>query len=247
MHRFFVPPENLQGNRVTLVGEQAYHIRRVLRLRPGATIVVLDDTGWEQDVRITSVDRDQVHGEVLRRRLAAGETRVKISLYQAVLKGARFELALEKGTELGIVEFVPLITDRCVVADLDAVDKKRLRWERIVRGAAQQSQRGQLPRLQQPMLFRLACERAKRTAGLGLIPWEGEARASLRSVIHGLDKRPFSVNLFVGPEGGFTEEEVRLAQSYGIQPCTLGSRIFRAETAGLVVAAALLYALDELG
>jgi 16S rRNA (uracil1498-N3)-methyltransferase len=246
MHRFFVPPERVQGNRVILTGEQAHHIRRVLRLRPGNLIVVLDNSGWEQEVRLTSVDRGEVRGEVLRRRLAAGETRIKVSLYQAVLKGARFEYALEKGTELGIVEFVPLITDRCVVADLDAVDKKQLRWERIVRSAAQQSRRGQLPRLQQPLLFRLACERAKRTAGLSIIPCTNEPTTSLRGLLEGLDKRPFSVNVFVGPEGGFTEHEVELAQSYDISPVNLGPRIFRAETAGLVVTSALLYALDEL-
>jgi 16S rRNA (uracil1498-N3)-methyltransferase len=246
MHRFFVPPESLEGNRVVITGEQAHHIRRVLRLRPGNVIIVLDNTGWEQDVRITSVDRGEVQGEVLRRRLAAGETRVKISLYQAVLKGARFEVALEKGTELGIVEFVPLISDRCVVADLEAVDKKRLRWTRIVRGAAQQSRRGQMPRLQPPLLFRLACERANRTAGLSILPWAGEQERSLRGVIESLDRHPFSVNVFVGPEGGFTDQEVELARTYDVRPVTLGTRIFRAETAGLVVASALLYALGDL-
>jgi len=259
MHRFFVSPDQLEGDKVTITGPAVHHIRDVLRLRPGDDIVVLDNSGWEREAEIAEVGREQVVGRVLSRALATGEPRTKISLFQGVLKSSHFELVLQKGTELGIVEFVPLISQRCVIAGLDDVNKKMVRWRRIVQEAAEQSRRGRLPNLQPAMIFSQACERAKRAGGLSLMPWEEEERVNLKLVFGKEQKkskgkktpsfpsRPFSINLFIGPEGGFTFTEVTLAQHYGIVSITLGPRILRAETAGLVTAAAILYELGDLG
>jgi 16S rRNA (uracil1498-N3)-methyltransferase len=259
MHRFFVSPDQLEGDKVTIAGPAVHHIRDVLRLRPGASIVVLDNSGWERETEIFEVGREQVVGRVINRALATGEPRTKVSLFQGVLKSNHFELVLQKGTELGIVEFVPLISQRCVIAGLDDVNKKMVRWRRIVQEAAEQSQRGRLPNLQPAMIFSRACERAKRAGGLSLMPWEEEERVNLKLVFGKEQQRkskgkralsfpsnPFSINLFIGPEGGFTFEEVTLAQHYGIISITLGPRILRAETAGLVAAAAILYELGDL-
>jgi 16S rRNA (uracil1498-N3)-methyltransferase len=258
MRRFFVSPDQLEGDKVTITGPAVHHIRDVLRLRPGDDIVVLDNSSWEREVEIAEVGREQVVGRVLSRALATGEPRTKVSLFQGVLKGGHFETVLQKGTELGIVEFVPLISQRCVIAGLDDVNKKMVRWRRIVQEAAEQSRRGRLPNLQPAMIFSQACERAKRMGGLSLMPWEGEERVSLKLVFGKEQKKskgketpsfpsnPFSINLFIGPEGGFTFEEVALAQRYGIVSITLGRRILRADTAGLVAAAAILYELGDL-
>jgi len=259
MHRFFISPDQLEGDKVIITGPTAHQIRNVLRLRPGQAIVVLDNSGWERLTEIVEVNPKEVVGRVLSRTLATGEPRTKVSLYQGVLKGNRFEFVLQKGTELGIVEFVPLISQRCVISSLDDVNKKSERWQRIIQEAAEQSRRGRLPRLESAMVFSQACERVRRTGGLSLMPWEEEERVSLKVVfgkrvkerskgnIPSFPSRPFSVNLFIGPEGGFTLEEVTLAQRYGIVPITLGPRILRAETAGLVAAAAILYELGDLG
>lgn len=259
MYRFFVSPNQLEGNKVTFTGPAVHHIRNVLRLGPGDSIVVLDNSGWEREAEIVEVDQGQVVGRILSKTLATGEPRTKVSLYQGMLKGGHFEFVLQKGTELGIVEFVPVVTQRCIIAGLDEVNKKMDRWERIVQEAAEQSRRGRLPRLESAMIFPRACERAKRTGGLSLMPWEEEERINLKLVFGKGEKetrksdarsfpyKPFSVNLFIGPEGGFAFEEVILAQQYGIVPITLGPRILRAETAGLVVAAAILYELGDLG
>ena len=258
MHRFFVLPDQLEGDKVAITGSAVHHIVNVLRLGRGASIVVLDNSGWEREAEIVEVGREQVVGRVLRKTLATGEPRTKVSLYQSVLKGSHFELVLQKGTELGIVEFVPLISQRCVIASLDDVNKKMSRWQRIVREAAEQSRRGRLPNLQSAMLFSQACERAKRAGGLSLMPWEEENRINLKAVFGkgetkskgkkspSFPSRPFSISLFIGPEGGFSFEEVTLAQRYGVVPITLGPRILRAETAGLVAAAAILYELGDL-
>ncbi len=243
MHRFFVPPAWIQANIVTITGPQAHQIARVLRMRPGERIIVLDNSGWEIETQLISVERDTVRGEVLHRRLSAAEPRTKISLYQSVLKGNRFEWVLQKGTELGVVEFVPLITERCILSEVGAVEKKRQRWERIIQEAAEQSRRGRKPALHEPLFFPQGCERARQVGGLALIPWEEEEAVSLRQALSAAPL--FTVHLFIGPEGGFTPAEVDLARRYGLQPVTLGPRILRAETAGIAAVAAILFALGD--
>lgn len=251
MHRFFIQPEWIQGRTVTLSGAIVHQICHVLRLRPGDHILVLDNSGWEWQVGLTQVSKDLVEGRTQGKSLVRGEPRTKITLYQGVLKGNRFEFALQKGTEVGIVEFVPVVSSRCVIADVESVEKKLVRWRRIVLEAAEQAHRGRLPVIYQTMLFAAACERARLSGGLSILPWE-EAQASLKPLLRGGDQAaeatppPFSINLFIGPEGGFTADEVDLAQRYGVHPVTLGPRILRAETAGLVAATAILYELDDL-
>jgi len=252
VHRFFIPPDWIQDNIVTVTGPQARQISRVLRMRPGDELLVLDNSGWEVQTRLLSVERDTVRGEVLRRRLAAGEPRTKISLYQAMLKSKKFEYVLQKCTELGVVEFVPLITERCVISDLNTAETKLGRWRWIIQEAAEQSRRGRLPSLRPSMLFPQACDQARQRGGLALAPWEEEGQISLRQVLrtapegHEKSWPPLTISLFIGPEGGFSAAEVELARRYGLLPVTLGPRVLRAETAGLVAAAAILYDQGDL-
>lgn len=251
MHRFFIQPECIQGRTVILEGAVVHQIRHVLRLRPGDHVLVLDNSGWEWDVELARVSKDRVEGRTQGKSLVRGEPRTKITLYQGVLKANRFEFALQKGTEVGIVEFVPVVSSRCVIADVDAVDKKAVRWRRIVLEAAEQACRGLLPVIRPAMLFAAACERARFSGGLSILPWE-QAETGLKLFLRSDEQatetgsRPFSINLFVGPEGGFAADEVNLARRYDIHPVTLGSRILRAETAGLVAASAILYDLGDL-
>lgn len=252
MHRFFIPPSWIRGNRVTVTGPQAHQIANVLRMRQGDVIVVLDNSGWEIEVRLTSVDGNAVNGEVQRRRLSHREPRTKISLYQGVLRSSRFEFVLQKGTELGVVEFVPVIADRCVMSDLEVVEKKRRRWEMIIQEASEQCRRARKPVLGSAALFPQVCEQVRHAGGLSLVLSEEEGKTPLRDVLRAVssDDRPnyppFSVNVVVGPEGGFTASEMDVAQRYGLVPVTLGPRILRSETAGTVAAAIILYELGDL-
>jgi 16S rRNA (uracil1498-N3)-methyltransferase len=254
MHRFFVHPDSIAGREVIFGDAIAHQIRNVLRMGPGERVLVLDNSGWEYEVTLEKVKAGRVVGRIAVERLATGEPHTKITLYQGVLKGRHFEWVLQKGTELGVVEFVPLISERCIIAEAEDVEKKRGRWERIIAEAAEQSRRGRLPLLQQALIFSAACERAKRMAGLVIIPWEGERSRSLRLALSGEEegatthrrKRPFSISLFIGPEGGFTPDEVGLAVSYGALPVGLGPRILRAETAGIVAVAAILFDSGDL-
>ena len=246
MHRFFVPAAWLEHEEVTIMGTLVHRLRNVLRLTPGSHVVLLDNSGWEHEMEISQVSTQRIEGRVVHKSLATGEPRTKITLYQALLKLSKFEGVLQRNTELGIVGFVPMITERCIVGSLEDISKvKTERWWRIVIEAAEQSRRGRLPTLRPAVMFHTACEEATQS-GLTLIPWEDEKERSVRSVVQETERPPFSINLFIGPEGGFTEAEMAQAQTYGALPITLGPRILRAETAGLVAATAILYELGDL-
>lgn len=248
MHRFFVPPETVAQDTVHLTGALARQIRGVLRLRPGEQVVLLDNSGWEYRVTLTAVSPGEVLGEIRGRSVRANEPRTKITLYQSVLKGDRFEWALQKGTEIGVSEFVPVIASRCILQNLGDAAAKFARWQRVILEAAEQCGRAKFPALLPAVLFPAACERAGAMGGLALIPWEGETAFSLKWMLRPeAGERPFSVSLFIGPEGGFSADEVALADRYGVRAITLGPRILRAETAGLVAASAILYDLGDLG
>ncbi|MGQ9502925.1 MAG: RsmE family RNA methyltransferase [Anaerolineae bacterium] len=248
-HRFFIPPEWIREQSVTLFGEIAHQVCSVLRLRPGDHIIVLDNTGWECEVELQRVSPGDVIGRVVEERPATGEPRTRIILYQAALRARRFEFVLQKGTELGIAEFVPVVCERSLVADVSDLDAKRERWQHIIREAAEQSHRGRLPALRTAMMFALACQEAVTANTCAFILSEHEEHFNLKQALaHVKDnerKPPVTFSLFVGPEGGFTMDEIYLAAQYGIQPVGLGPRVLRAETAGLVAASAILYEMES--
>ena len=251
MHRFFVAPEAFAGDAVCVKGEQAHQMRRVLRLRPGDRVILLDGEGHGCDAVLESYGKEEARFGIARRWDAAGEPAVHITLYQAVLKGERFTWVLQKGTEVGVSRFVPLVCERNVVGDLAAIEGRRVRWERIIREAAEQSGRARLPELMPAQLFRtvakLIASEASRAAPSPLIAWEGERSASLRQALAGRNLGAGSrIELFVGPEGGFTDHEIDLARRSGITSFSLGPRILRAETAGPVVAALILYEAGDI-
>lgn len=249
MHRFFVSPDCIGDSDVTLSGHVARQLARVLRSRAGDRIVVLDDTGWEYFVTLTAVDPEQVRGVVTGRAASGGEPRIEVTLYQALLKADRFELVLQKGTELGVSAFVPVVCARSVPRERDGARSanRRSRWRRIVTEAAEQARRGRVPTLESTTELLQAFDEVE---GLAVIPWEEEDGCGLRAALTewkagGRDIS--SVSVFIGPEGGFTSEEVDHARSRGIVPVSLGRRILRAETAGIVAVSAVLYELGELG
>lgn len=246
MHRFFVSPQAIRDNRVILRGTLVHQIRDVLRLRPGNEIVLLDNSGWAQRAELVTVDRDVVRGRVVDKWQLQTEPPARITLYQGLLKGHKFDWVLQKGTEIGIAAFVPVLAARCIVGSLGDVSEARIeRWQKIIVEAAEQAGRARLPRLSHALLFANACEVAAR-GGLSLIPWEGEHERGLREALQEIPKSK-EINLFIGPEGGFAEEEIAAARDWGIKPVSLGPRILRAETAGLAAAAAILYELGDLG
>lgn len=223
-----------------------HQIRDVLRMKPGDNIILLDNSGYAHQTELVTIDRDTVRARIVEKWKLETEPTARVSLYQGLLKGQKFDWVLQKGTEIGVSAFVPVLAARCVIGSLEDVSAARTeRWERIIIEAAEQAGRAALPHLSPPLLFAHACKRA-RQSGLTLIPWEGEHSRSLREALQ-IIPRPKEINLFIGPEGGFAEEEIRMAQENGIIPVSLGPRILRAETAGLAAATAILYELGDWG
>lgn len=242
MNRFFIPPDWISGGVVTLRGEPAHQICHVIRLKPADRIIVLDNTGWEYEVALEQLSADLVQGRVLKKSASPGEPKLKITLYQALLKSDKFELVLQKGVELGVSAFIPFISERCVVTKPS--EDKIQRWQKVIREAAEQSERGLLPPLHPVITFAEACDLAGKPA---ILFWEEETSHRLRDVLRQPSFQGASaLSVFIGPEGGFPATEVRSAASKGITPASLGNRVLRAETAALAAVTAILYAAGEL-
>ncbi len=237
-YRFFVHPESFSGDTVSVAdADLARQLARVLRLGPGDHVLLLDGLGDACEVELAELGRDLVAGRVLRRERAA-EPALDLTLYIALLRPERFEWALQKGTELGVRRFVPVQFARSLPADR-ADGCKAERWRRIIREAAEQSCRGRLPTLGEPVGFAAAVQAAA-SADLSLILWEGQA-PPLRELLRRPGPRPASVAILSGPEGGIAEHELTDAAGRGMMPASLGSQILRAETAPIAAAAALSY------
>jgi 16S rRNA (uracil1498-N3)-methyltransferase len=247
MNRFFVPESILRQSPVVLVGDVAHQMRRVLRLAPGDRVLLLDGAGTCCEAEVRAITARDVRLEVLCSSEALGEPRVHITLYQAVLKGERFAWALQKGTEVGVTAFVPVITERSIIDDLQVVEAKRERWQRVIQEAAEQCGRGRVPQLLPGQMLRHALKTPGWPGAVRMIPWEEARGESLAGVLARCNlNEDARIEVFVGPEGGFTASEIDWARGHEVQPVSLGSRILRAETAGLVAAVAILYQAGEI-
>ncbi|MCL5278425.1 MAG: 16S rRNA (uracil(1498)-N(3))-methyltransferase [Planctomycetes bacterium] len=244
-NRFFVPASSFEGELVRLSREQAHQVRQVLRLDVGDTVVVLDDRGAEYDVVLTAVNPKETIGRVVITRPAAGEPKVQLTLFQSLLIREKFEWVLQKATEVGVAQIVPVLTARGLVRTKQIEENKRDRWQRILTEAAEQAHRGRIPRLEPVVPF---AEVFSRFVGFDrfLIAAPSET-VSLREALRGMERPDPSLALLIGPEGGLTDEEVKLARDQGALAVGLGPRILRTETAAIVTCALILYELGEMG
>ncbi len=236
---------------VTLPEKIAHQVRDVLHLGVGEQLVLLDNSGDEFLTAIVKSGRARVEVQVLERRRGQSESPVRIVLCQGLLKSARFEWILEKGTELGVAVFAPMLCRRSMAGLEEAGAAKIQRWQRIIQEAAEQCGRARMPELLPIRPLMHALNDIPRGA-LAFMPWEEEHGRSLReglevgaSSIAGRESslEPMTVVLFIGPEGGLMAEEVLLARRHGVQVVTLGPRILRAETAALATVANVMYTL----
>jgi 16S rRNA (uracil1498-N3)-methyltransferase len=245
MHRFFIPGfQPALDEEVSLV---AIHnqLRRVLRMQPGDQIVILDNAGGERLLEITAVERRDTLARVLELRSAPVEPEIPVTLYQCVLKSDKFELVLQKATELGVTTVVPVVSNRTVARVGRVLASKQARWESIVREAAEQSGRGGLPVVAPSCTFAEAIANA---TGVRLLPWEeGVANPGLLAALSQAPQPVDAVSVMIGPEGGFEADEVTAAIDAGWQVVSLGERILRAETAAMAAMSIVSAALGELG
>lgn len=241
MRRFFIAPHNLNDEVITLSAEILHHLGAVLRLSPGEEIVLLDGLGNLSRCRIESLDRRSGTARVLQR-WREEESAFPVHLLQALPKGDKMDLVLQKGTELGVSAFVPVLAGRSISRTETGQGKRLIRWERIVREAARQCHRPSLPSLSPPLP--LAEALAECNAELRLMLWEGESRPLAEALPAAA---PREAAILVGPEGGFSPQEAELARRAGFLPVRIGPRILRTETAGFAASSILQYLYGDLG
>lgn len=242
MPRFFAEPENINGNIITLYSDDAVHISRVLRGKAGDILTVCDGKGNDYTAEITSVSDKSVTLEIKETFVTKSEPSVRITLYQGLPKGDKMETIIQKCVELGVCGIVPVNTERCIVKiDKNKENKKMERWRKIAESAAKQSGRGIIPSVGQVVSFENALKEASSMDG-AVIPYELEEKNGLKSFLDGFKGESLAV--FIGPEGGFSIDEIEKALKSGVVPVTLGKRILRTETAGMAAVANILFYID---
>lgn len=247
MHHFFVRAEQIreeQGKHVVrITGADVHHARQVLRIRPGEEVLISDGTGKDYRCAVRLLEEREILAEVLVQE-ENRELPSSLILYQGLVKGEKMEWIIQKAVELGVSRIVPVATKNTVVKlEKKKEESKRQRWQAIAESAAKQSKRGIIPEIGPVLTLEKALNEAKSCA-LRFFAYEheegmaGTAR-ELENVRAGQQ-----IAVLIGPEGGFSPEEVELAQKYGCSPISLGKRILRAETAGLALLSVLMIKLE---
>lgn len=260
MRRFIVKPEAVRRDAsghphsLRLYADEAWHLARVLRLAQGDAIVAMDGLGMEYEATLTKVSAQQVEAAITAVCRSLAETKMPLILFQGLPKADKMDFIVQKSTELGVAAIYPVITKRVVTKlDQNKAQSRVARWERIAREAAKQSGRAVCPAVASPV----SLPQAITVADLSylLVPWE-EAEQPLATVLAKMKQElpnsiaelsQMRIGLVIGPEGGFSREEVEQLVALGGQAVTLGPRILRTETAGIVALSAILFALGELG
>lgn len=245
MTRIFLTQIVRQGETLALDKENSHYIGSVLRMREGEEFVIVGGDGKEAIVEVNSITKNEVTVNVNEIRENNSEPVNFITLYQSVSKGERMDLTIQKAVELGVSRIVPVWSSRCIVKK-DAVignSSKNDRWQKIALEAARQCGRGIIPEVTDGMLYAKALKFAHEDNELVLFPWEEAQGVTLKGALG--DSHPARTAIFIGPEGGFSEDEAVEAKENGAIPVTLGKRILRTETAGPAVLAMLLFH-DEL-
>ena len=245
MPRFFVRQERISNGYVSIVGEDAHHIARSLRMAAGEEIVVCDMQGNEYGCRIESFDDDkEVVAEILSQKKSENEPAVFITLYQALPKGDKLDTIIQKAVECGVSKIVPFQSERCVVKiKNEAEGKKQERRQRISAEAAKQCGRSVIPEVANSISFKDALEDAK-NKDLILFCYEGDGTELLGNILKSSfaneSESPSNIAIFIGSEGGFSIKEADEAKKCGAVMTGLGKRILRTETASGFILACLV-------
>ncbi len=247
--RFYAAPASFAAGEksVTLSAEETRHARDVLRLQSGDEIFVFDGAGREFQCSVQTIARTEAELSVITEvEPARPESPLNLSLAIALLKGEKFDLVIQKTTELGVKRIVPLDTERGDVRLRDGDAQKRLtRWRRIALESAKQTGRAYVPEIDAPLAFNLMLRSAGDNNGM-LLMFSERAGKSLSEATNGFGSQSKETIALVGPEGGWSDDEIELAREAAWEIVTLGGRTLRAETAGIMVVALLQHRFGDL-
>ena len=246
MQRFFV--ENIKGDTVLIEGTEAHHLKNVLRKKAGDEVLLFDGRGSEYKAKIEKIDESVVKTRIVSKIQKDIESKIKINLFQSIPKAYKFDFIVEKSTELGVSEIIPVVSERTqgdLIRDEGYSEKKLLRWKKIAVAASKQCGRITIPEILPISSFTNAVRSIQCIPkAVSIIPWECENKNNLKTVLKNFDSEIQTVNLFIGPEGGYSNSEIEAAKKNDIVPVSLGKRILRTETAPIVVISNILYELD---
>lgn len=245
MYHFFVEPSAIIEKTVTITGKDVNHIKNVLRMKPGEEISVsTTESSAEYRCIVKELSDDAVVCDLAFIKEEGNELPSKLYLFQGLPKSDKMELIIQKAVELGAFEIIPVEMKRCVMKlEPKKAPSKIARWQAISEAAAKQSKRTVIPNISMPMSFKEAIKKASE-CDIKLVPYEmADGMPHTKDLIHSI-KPGQSVAIFIGPEGGFDTAEIELAKSEGFEIVTLGKRILRTETAGMVVLSLLMMELE---
>ena len=244
MFRYFCADDCIKNNRVRIEGGDAKHLKTILRAQPGDKISVVTESK-EYIAEIKEVNKENIICSLIEEVLTNNETKINITLCQGIPKQTKMETIIQQNVELGVKSFIPLITERTVVKlnENDREQKKLDRWQKIAKESAKQSKRNIIPVVEPIMTVKELVEKLKDEDALILVPYELEDVKLLKDV---LNEQMDNYYIVIGPEGGFDVKEIRMFQEIGANIVTLGKRILRTETAGVVTAAIVMYACNEM-
>jgi 16S rRNA (uracil1498-N3)-methyltransferase len=241
MNHFFIAPQHIQESRVLFPSDVSHQIVRVLRLKMESTVMVLDNHGHQYEVRLEKLDTQQCIGKIVQALIIETEPETRLHLMVAITQREKFEWILQKSCEIGVHKITPIMSERSIQIPASDFQKKKERWERILKEAAEQSRRGLIPVLNAPLQIQAAFHDP---APIRLIAWENEQNRRLNDIFE--NQNSSEISLLIGPEGGFGEPELQAAQSEGWKPFSLGKRILRMETAAIVACALILHQMGEI-
>ncbi len=252
MYHFFINSSQIYDTSVIITGDDVNHIKNVIRLKIGDEISVSNgEDGKDYRCGIEEITETQVVCRLRFIKEDGVELPAKVYLFQGLPKGDKMELIIQKMVELGVYEIIPVAMKRCVVKlDEKKAKSKTARWQGIAEAAAKQSKRAVIPQVKNVMTYRQALEYAK-DMDVKIVPYEMEnildgasGMAGTKKIMEGLHAGQ-RIAVFIGPEGGFEEDEIDAAILLGMKPVTLGKRILRTETAGMTVMAWMMYQLEK--
>lgn len=245
MHHFFVSPDRVNEHDIIINGPDVNHIKNVLRMKAGEEILISNGQGQDYLCVISSIDEENVTASITDKSYSGTELKTRLWLFQALPKSDKMEFIIQKAVELGAYAIVPVKTSRCVVKlDEKKSQNKLKRWNAIAQSAAKQSRRSIIPEVMMPMDFIDALSYAK-TFDMNIIPYENYKDMEQTVKTLGNIEEMNDIGIFIGPEGGFAEDEIEKAMALEVHPISLGRRILRTETAGMSILSVLMFRLEQ--
>ena len=247
MQKFFVEENQIENNKIYIEGTDVNHISNVLRLDKKEKIQICNKNTLENYIaEIEEIQKEKIITNIVEKLQTIVESNVEIHLYQGLPKADKMELIIQKTTELGIYKIIPVDMIRCVVKlDEKDIKKKIERWQKIAEGAAKQSKRDIIPKIENKVKLKDLTDKIKEY-DIFIVAYEEEKAKTLKQVLKKLEnKNNYKIGILIGPEGGIDSKEIEILKENGAVIATLGKRILRTETAPIAMVSNILYELEN--